>query len=86
MKILCIGHSSWDMTVPVDDYPIENTKYRFSEKYSAGGGPASNAAYLLGKWGIETVIATTIGSDDFGTKIKKEFQDIKVNTEYIETN
>ena len=78
MKILCIGHSSWDMTVPVDDYPIENTKYRFSEKYSAGGGPASNAAYLLGKWGI--------GSDDFGTKIKKEFQDIKVNTEYIETN
>ena len=85
MKILCIGHSSWDMTVPVDDYPIENTKYRFSEKYSAGGGPASNAAYLLGKWGIETVIATTIGSDDFGTKIKK-FQDIKVNTEYIETN
>ena len=74
------------MTVPVDDYPIENTKYRFSEKYSAGGGPASNAAYLLGKWGIETVIATTIGSDDFGTKIKKEFQDIKVNTEYIETN
>ena len=86
MKILCIGHSSWDMTVPVDDYPIENTKYRFSEKYSAGGGPASNAAYLLGKWGIETVIATTIGSDDFGTKIKKAFQDIKVNTEYIETN
>lgn len=86
MKILCIGHSSWDMTVPVDDYPIENTKYRFNEKYSAGGGPASNAAYLLGKWGIETVIATTIGSDDFGTKIKKEFQDIKVNTEYIETN
>lgn len=86
MKILCIGHSSWDMTVPVDDYPIENTKYRFSEKYSAGGGPASNAAYLLGKWGIETIIATTIGSDDFGTKIKKEFQDIKVNTEYIETN
>lgn len=86
MKILCIGHSSWDMTVPVDDYPVENTKYRFSEKYSAGGGPASNAAYLLGKWGIETVIATTIGSDDFGTKIKKEFQDVKVNTEYIETN
>lgn len=86
MKILCIGHSSWDMTVPVDDYPVENTKYRFSEKYSAGGGPASNAAYLLGKWGIETVIATTIGSDDFGTKIKKEFQDIKVNTKYIETN
>ena len=86
MKILCIGHSSWDITVPVDDYPIENTKYRYNEKYSAGGGPASNAAYLLGKWGVDTVIASTIGSDDFGTNIKKEYQDIHVNTDYIETS
>lgn len=85
MKILCIGHSSWDITVPVNEYPVENTKYRFDEKYSCGGGPASNAAYLLGKWGMDTVIATSVGSDDYGTKIKKEFQDINVNTEYIET-
>lgn len=85
MKVLCIGHSSWDMTVPVDDYPIENTKYRFNEKYQMGGGPASNAAYLLGKWGIDTVIATVVGSDDFGTKIKKEFQDLNMSTDYIET-
>ena len=85
MKVLCIGHSSWDMTVPVDDYPIESTKYRFNEKYQMGGGPASNAAYLLGKWGIDTVIATVVGSDDFGTKIKKEFQDLNMSTDYIET-
>ena len=85
MKVLCIGHSSWDMTVPVDDYPIENTKYRFNEKYQMGGGPASNAAYLLGKWGIDTVVATVVGSDDFGTKIKKEFQDLNMSTDYIET-
>ena len=86
MKVLCIGHSSWDITVPVDDYPTENTKYRYNEKYAAGGGPASNAAYLLGKWGVDTVIATSIGSDDFGTKIKKEFQEVNVATEYIETS
>ena len=86
MKVLCIGHSSWDITVSVDDYPIENTKYRYSEKYAAGGGPAGNAAYLLGKWGIDTVIATSIGSDDYGTKIKKEFQSVNVNTDYVETS
>ena len=33
MKVLCIGHTSWDMTVPVDEYPVENAKYRFNEKY-----------------------------------------------------
>ena len=86
MKILCIGHSSWDITVPVDDYPTENVKYRFNEKYAAGGGPAGNAAYLLGKWGVDTVIATSIGSDDYGTKIKKEFQSVNVNTDYVETS
>lgn len=86
MKVLCIGHSSWDITVPVDDYPTENTKYRYNEKYAAGGGPAGNAAYLLGKWGIDTVIATSIGSDDYGTKIKKEFQSVNVNTDYVETS
>lgn len=86
MKVLCIGHSSWDITVPVDGYPVENTKYRFSEKYSAGGGPAGNAAYLLGKWGIDSVIASVVGSDDFGEKIKKEFQTINVNTTYLETS
>lgn len=86
MKVLCIGHSSWDITVPVDEYPQENTKYRFNEKYSAGGGPASNAAYLLGKWGVDTVIASVVGSDDFGTNIKKEFQDINIKTDYIETS
>lgn len=86
MKVLCIGHSSWDITVPVDDYPAENVKYRFNEKYAAGGGPAGNAAYLLGKWGVDTVIATSIGSDDYGTKIKKEFQSVNVNTDYVETS
>ena len=86
MKVLCIGHSSWDITVPVDDYPTENTKYRYNEKFAAGGGPAGNAAYLLGKWGIDTVVATSIGSDDFGTKIKKEFQEVNVNTDYVETS
>ena len=70
MKILCIGHSSWDITVPADVYPVENTKYRFNEKYSCGGGPAGNAAYLLGKWGIDTVIASNVGSDDFGANFK----------------
>lgn len=85
MNVLCIGHTSYDITCPVDEYPVENTKYRLTEKVEAGGGPASNAAFLLGKWGIETRIATVIGSDDFGEKIKKEFQSVGVKTEYIET-
>lgn len=86
MKILCIGHTSFDISCPVDSYPVENTKYRLTEKVAAGGGPASNAAYLLGKWGMDTTIATVVGSDDFGEKIKREFSSVNVNTNYIETS
>ena len=86
MKVLVIGHSSYDISCPVDEYPVENTKYRLSESYFCGGGPAGNAAYLLGKWGVETYYAGVIGSDDYGSKIRKEFESIGVNTEYLETN
>ena len=85
MKVLCIGHTSWDISCPVDSYPLENTKYRMAEKICCGGGPASNAAYLLGKWGIDTTIATVVGSDSFGDKIKKEFQSVNIKDDYIET-
>ena len=86
MKVLCIGHASYDISCPVDDYPTENIKYRLNEVYEAGGGPACNGAYLLGKWGIETYFAGAVGADDYGTKIKKELEGVRVNTSYLETN
>jgi len=85
MKILCIGHSSYDITVPIDTYPVENTKYRLKKEAEGGGGPASNAAYLLGKWGEEVYYAGVIGNDVFGQRIKKELESVKVDTHLVET-
>lgn len=86
MKILCIGHVAYDITIPVEDFPIENTKNRVERRIECGGGPASNAAYLLGKWGVETYIAGVVGTDQYGMKIKDEFEQIGVNTKYLELN
>lgn len=86
MKILCIGHVAYDITIPMEQYPIENTKNRVSSRVECGGGPASNAAYLLGKWGLETYIAGMIGNDLYGKRIKKEFEEVGVNTTYLEMN
>lgn len=85
MKILCIGHSSYDITVPVESFPVENTKYRLQKAAEGGGGPASNAAYLLGKWGTEVFYSGVIGNDVFGQRIKKELESVKVDTHLVET-
>lgn len=86
MKILCIGHAAYDITIPVDGFPTENTKNRVSNRVECGGGPASNAAYLLAKWGIETYFAGVVGKDLYGDRIKEELSSVGVNIKYLEQN
>lgn len=86
MKFICVGHATYDTTLPVNDFPTENLKYRIEEKIECGGGPASNAAYLLAKWGEDTTFVGIVGNDYYGQNIIKEFNTIGVNTDYIEKN
>lgn len=82
--ILCVGQSTYDITIPVDEYPIENRKYKIHEVTECGGGSANNAAYLLAKWNDEVYLASSIGKDDYGKKIINELNNIGVNTKYFE--
>ena len=84
LKVLCLGHISYDIIFPLKGFIEENKKIRIKEKIECGGGPASNAAYLLGKWGIETYIAGVVGNDLYGNEIKNEFEISNVNTKYLE--
>lgn len=86
MKFVCIGHATYDTTLPMKNYPTENLKHRIPEKIECGGGPASNAAYLLAKWGMDTTFIGIVGDDYYGEKIIEEFNHIGVNTDYIEKN
>ncbi len=86
MTILSIGAASYDITCPVDEYPVEGTKYFLSDKIESGGGTAANVAYLLGRWGEISYFAGVVGSDDYGTKIKKELDQATVKTEFIENS
>ena len=84
MKVVCVGHSTYDTTLPMDFYPTENIKYRIPKHIECGGGPASNGAYLLAKWGMNTTMLSVVGKDYYGDQIIKEFQSIGASTEYIE--
>lgn len=84
MKAICVGHVSYDITLPVDGYPKENIKYRINEHIECGGGPASNAAYLLAKWGMDTSFVGTVGKDYYGDCIVEEFKKIGVDITYLD--
>ncbi len=84
MKYLTIGHASYDVTFTVNNYPIENTKMRVKDYVACGGGPASNAAYLLALWGCDTAFQGVVGDDYYGKKIKEEFNSVNVDTTYLE--
>lgn len=84
MKAICVGHSTYDTTLPLTEYPTENLKYRIEKHIECGGGPASNGAYLLAKWGIDTTIVSVIGDDYYADKIVEDFKRIGANTKYLE--
>lgn len=86
MKILVIGHAAYDITFPLDSFPIENTKNRVSKRVECGGGPAFNAAYLLGKWGMDVSFAGIVGNDFFGSKLIKQLQMVGIKTNYVQVS
>ena len=84
MKIVCVGHSTFDTTLAMKEYPKENVKYRVEKHIECGGGPASNGAYLLAKWGMDVTMLSIVGKDYYGDRIIDEFRQIGADTTYIE--
>lgn len=84
MKILVIGHAAYDITMAVDKFPQENTKNRIDNRVECGGGPAANAAYLLGKWGLDVHFAGIVGNDEYGKRIQEELESVNINTKYLQ--
>lgn len=84
MKYLTIGHASYDITYQVERFPIENTKNRVGKHIACGGGPTSNAGYLLALWGCDVSFQGVVGNDYYGRKIKEEFTKVNVDTNFLE--
>lgn len=83
-KVVCVGHSTYDITLPVKEFPTENIKHRIERHVECGGGPASNGAYLLAKWGMKTSIVSIVGNDYYGKLIRDDFKKIGANIKYLE--
>jgi sugar/nucleoside kinase (ribokinase family) len=78
MKIVCIGQSTLDISMPLDQPIIENTKFRVYDKIEAAGGPSTNASILLGKWGEDVTLYSRLGKDIYATHIKESLNKAQV--------
>lgn len=84
VSALCVGHAAWDLCMFVGAYPAENSKTETKLLLESGGGPAANAAWLLGHWGVPTAFAAVVGQDDYGGKAVKELEDAGVDCRLVE--
>lgn len=84
MKVLCVGQSTFDVTTKVDKFPEEGSVTNFNEVYECGGGSAANAAFILGKYKVDSYLGSMVGDDTFGNTIRKELEKVGVHTEYME--
>lgn len=85
-KVLCIGEATYDITMMLENFPIENKKFKINNIVECGGGPSCNAAYLLSSWGIETYFVGVVGNDIYGSKIKEELNSVGVRLDFLETS
>lgn len=83
MNIVVIGQTSYDLTCKLDEELTQDRKYRFDSDFRCPGGPAFNAACLLGKWGKSVCLVSRINDDPFGLEAKKIALKENVNLDYL---
>ena len=83
-RVLCIGHTAYDVTMPVASYPKENSKVRIGKTVSCSGGAATNAGILLARWNYDTYLASVVGNDYYGEKIKEELLHLGIHLDYFQ--
>ncbi len=86
MKTLSIGRLNYDINIFMEEYPKENTEGVTKEIISCSGGSANVVAYALGKWNMESFISGVVGYDEIGNTMKKDMEENRVKTTYLETN
>ncbi len=84
LKSICLGRISYDINLVVDTVPKEGSVTEFFDKKGNIGGEAAVMGCCLAKWGINTAVAGVIGNDVNGTRIRKEFEKLRIDTRYIE--
>ena len=83
MKIACMGNTAYDCTVSGDTFLMEGVRNSFDNAIFSVGGPTSNAASVLAKFGNYVDFYGQIGNDENGKKVYKEMYRENINLNHL---
>ena len=86
MKALVISKPIYDFILPLNEFPLDGDNFFIDSSIKSLSGIGSLTAILFSRYGLDTSFTGMIGEDDIGNKVKKIFNDNKVDTTYIETS
>ena len=83
MRIACIGNAAYDCVVSNDNFIEEGVRNSFYDVVFSAGGPASNAASVLARFGNEVDFYGRVGSDENGKYVLNQMQKEKINIKHL---
>ena len=83
MKIACIGNITYDYSVYKEGFIEEGVRNSFNNVQISPGGPASNAAYVLSKFGSKVSLYGKIGNDESGKYIYNQMKKENIDLTHV---
>lgn len=83
MKIACIGNATFDCTLSKDEFIVEDARNSFDNISFTPGGPASNAASVIAKFGGHVDFYSQLGNDAFGKFVYDSLKAEQINVDNI---
>lgn len=83
MIIACIGNTAYDTTVSKEDFIEEGVRNDFREALFSVGGPTSNAASVLAKFGNNVEFYGQVGNDSNGYFVRQEMAKEKIDLTHL---
>src|SRR5215210_3986072 len=82
-SIACIGVSDWDRLIAISDYPEAGGFAKVLQEVSAPGGPTTNTAVALSRLGARVRLASAVGADERGERVRRSLEAAGVDTGWI---
>ena len=84
-KILVIGSSNIDLIMKMERLPDKGETLTDCSFLQAFGGKGANQAVAAARSGGNVTFVSSVGDDDFGTSMIRNYQNDKINTDYVFT-